>query len=66
MDDEIARHIAETQRPGDLRGAENDGKPQTGDDGWQQTPDEVCMPFKMRKSAEAQPQPFLATSVKMS
>ena len=51
VDDEIARHIAEAERRGDLRGAESYGKPQTEDDGWQQTPDEVRMPFKMLKSA---------------
>lgn len=51
VDDEIARQIAEAEKRGDLRGAEGYGKPLTEDDGWQQTPDEVRMPFKMLKSA---------------
>ena len=51
VDDEIARQIAEAERRGDLRGAEGYGKPLQRDDGWEQTPDEVRMPFKMLKSA---------------
>ena len=51
VDDEIARQIAEAEKRGDLRGAEGYGKALTEDDGWQQTPDEVRMPFKMLKSA---------------
>lgn len=51
VDDEIARQIAEAEQRGDLRGAEGYGKPLAEDDGWQQTPDDVRMPFKMLKSA---------------
>jgi Domain of unknown function (DUF1992) len=51
VDDEIARQIADAEKRGDLRGAEGYGKPLADDDGWQQTPDEVRMPFKMLKSA---------------
>lgn len=51
VDDEIARQIAEAEQRGDLRGAEGYGQPLARDDGWEQTPDEVRMPFKMLKSA---------------
>lgn len=51
VDEQIARQIAEAEKRGDLRGAEGYGKPLAEDDGWQQTPDEVRMPFKMLKSA---------------
>lgn len=51
VDDEIARQIAEAEKRGDLAGAEGYGKPLHGDDGWERTPDEVRMPFKMLKSA---------------
>ncbi len=51
VDEQIARQIAGAEKRGDLRGAEGYGKPLTEDDGWQQTPDEVRMPFKMLKSA---------------
>lgn len=51
VDDEIARQIAEAERRGDLRGAEGYGKSLASDDGWERTPDEVRMPFKMLKSA---------------
>jgi hypothetical protein len=51
VDDEIARQIAEAEKRGDLQGAEGYGRALSEDDGWQQTPDEVRMPFKMLKSA---------------
>lgn len=51
VDDEIARQLAEAERRGDLRGAEGYGRRLAEDDGWQQTPDDVRMPFKMLKSA---------------
>jgi len=51
VDDEIARQLAEAERRGELRGAADYGKPIAEDAGWQQTPDEVRMPFKMLKSA---------------
>ena len=51
VDDEIARQLAEAECRGDLLGAQGYGQALAGDDGWQQTPDEVRMPFKMLKSA---------------
>lgn len=51
VDDEIARQLAEAEKRGDLQGAQGYGKPLAEDAGWQQTPDEVRMPFKMLKSA---------------
>lgn len=55
LDDEIARQIAESERRGDLRGADGVGKPLHGDDGWEQTPDDVRMPFKILKGAGVLP-----------
>lgn len=55
VDDEIARQLAEAERLGDLQGAEGYGRRLTEDDGWQQTPDDVRMPFKMLKSAGVVP-----------
>lgn len=51
VDDEIARQLAEAERRGELRRAQGYGQPMAEDAGWQQTPDEVRMPFKMLKSA---------------
>jgi hypothetical protein len=55
VDDEIARQLAEAERRGDLQGAEGYGRRLDADDGWQQTPDEVRMPFKMLKGAGVLP-----------
>jgi Domain of unknown function (DUF1992) len=51
VDDEIARQLADAERRGELRNAQGFGQPLAEDAGWQQTPDEVRMPFKMLKSA---------------
>lgn len=51
VDDEIARQLADAERRGELRKAQGFGRPLAEDAGWQQTPDEVRMPFKMLKSA---------------
>ncbi|MES2718560.1 MAG: DnaJ family domain-containing protein [Pseudomonadota bacterium] len=51
VDDEIARQLADAERRGELRRAQGYGQPLAEDAGWQQTPDEVRMPFKMLKSA---------------
>ncbi len=51
VDDEIARQLADAERCGELRRAQGYGQPLAEDAGWQQTPDEVRMPFKMLKSA---------------
>jgi hypothetical protein len=51
VDDEIARQLADAERRGELRNAQGFGRPLAEDAGWQQTPDEVRMPFKMLKSA---------------
>ena len=51
VDDEIARQLADAERRGELRKAQGFGQPLAEDAGWQQTPDEVRMPFKMLKSA---------------
>ncbi len=51
LDDEVARQLAEAERRGELRQARGYGQPLAEDAGWQQTPDDVRMPFKMLKSA---------------
>lgn len=51
VDDEIARQLGEAERRGELRSAAGYGRAMADDAGWQQTPDEVRMPFKMLKSA---------------
>jgi Domain of unknown function (DUF1992) len=51
VDDDIARQLADAERRGELRGAQGYGRPLAEDAGWQQTPDDVRMPFKMLKSA---------------
>lgn len=51
VDDEIARQLADAERRGELRKTQGFGRPLAEDAGWQQTPDEVRMPFKMLKSA---------------
>ena len=55
VDDEIARQLADAEKRGELRSAAGYGKPMAEDAGWQQTPDEVRMPFKMLKSAGTVP-----------
>ncbi|MDH4392332.1 MAG: DUF1992 domain-containing protein [Aquabacterium sp.] len=51
VDDEIARQLADAERRGELRKAQGFSRPLAEDAGWQQTPDEVRLPFKMLKSA---------------
>jgi hypothetical protein len=51
LEDEIGRKLAEAERSGELRAARNYGKPFTQDAGWEQTPDELRMPFKILKDA---------------
>ena len=51
IEDEISRKLAEAERTGELRSAPSFGKPLAADAGWDMTPDELKMPFKILKNA---------------
>lgn len=51
LDDEIARHLEEARRSGELQAAESYGKPLAHDAGHEATPEEFRMPFKILKDA---------------
>jgi hypothetical protein len=51
LEDEIGRKLAEAEQTGELRSAPSFGKPLAVDDGWEMTPDEFKMPFKILKNA---------------
>ena len=50
-EDEIGRKLAEAEKSGELRAAESYGQPMKEDAGWEQTPDEFRMGFKILKNA---------------
>jgi hypothetical protein len=51
QDEEIARYLREAAASGELSRLPGYGKPMTGDDGFEATPDEFRMPFKILKNA---------------
>lgn len=51
QDEEIARHLREAAASGEMRGIEGYGQPLPEDAGWNATPDEFRMPFKILKNA---------------
>lgn len=51
QDDEIGRVLREAERSGELRAAPSFGKPMQFGDGYDETPAELRMPFKMLKDA---------------
>ncbi len=51
LEDEIARKLAEAEKSGELRSAQGYGKPFEADAGWDQTPEEIRMGFKILKKA---------------
>ena len=51
QDDEIARHLREAAASGELAGIEGYGKPLPEIPGWDATPDELRMPFRILKNA---------------
>jgi hypothetical protein len=55
FEDEIGRKLAEAHRNGELQMAASYGKPQIEDSGWQQTPEELRMGFKILKDAGVVP-----------
>jgi hypothetical protein len=55
LDEEIARRLAEAQAAGELASAPSYGKPLAEDDGWNDTPPALRMPFKILKDAGVVP-----------
>ena len=55
QDEEIARHLKEALESGELRAAPSFGKPLAPLEGWDETPEEFRMPFKILKDAGLAP-----------
>lgn len=55
LDDHIAQSLRESERNGELRSAPSFGKPLAPADGFDETPDELRMPFKILKDAGVVP-----------
>lgn len=55
LDDHIGRSLAESERTGELRSARNYGKPLDLADGYDETPAELRMGYKMLKDAGVVP-----------
>ncbi len=51
LDEEIARHLEEAAKSGELATAKGYGKPFAHDPGWESTPEALRMPFKILKEA---------------
>jgi hypothetical protein len=51
QDEVIARHIQNALTAGELQTIQGFGKPLMGDSGWEATPEEFRMPFKILKNA---------------
>jgi len=51
QDDEIAQHLEQARKSGELRQAEGFGKPLDEDAGYLATPDGLRMPFKILRNA---------------
>jgi hypothetical protein len=55
LDDEIARHLRAAAAAGELQRADGYGKPMRRDVGWDDTPADLRMPYKILKDAGAIP-----------
>ncbi|MBI5718009.1 MAG: DUF1992 domain-containing protein [Burkholderiales bacterium] len=55
VEDEIGRHLAESEKSGELRAAPSFGKPLDFGDGYDETPAEFRMPMKVLKDAGVVP-----------
>ncbi len=55
VEDEIGRHLAESEKSGELRSAPSFGKPLDFGDGYDETPAEFRMPMKVLKDAGVVP-----------
>jgi hypothetical protein len=51
QDEVIAKHLEEARRSGELQSVEGFGKPLPTDEGWEATPDEFRLPFKILKNS---------------
>ena len=55
IDQQIAEHLEQARRSGELSSAPSYGKPLAASDGWDETPTEFRMPFRILKNADALP-----------
>lgn len=55
IDEEIAHHLQQAAQSGELSRAKGYGKPELDDDGWNETPPALRMPFKILKDAGVTP-----------
>jgi hypothetical protein len=55
LDEHIAQHLRNSERSGELRAAPSYGKPMEQADGWDETPPEFRLPFKILKDAGVVP-----------
>ncbi len=55
LDEEIAKHLQEALAAGELAKASSYGKPMDNADGWDETPADLRMPFKILKDAGVPP-----------
>lgn len=55
LDEAIADHLTQAQRSGELQGAPSYGKPLAEMAGWDETPVEFRLPFKILKNAGVPP-----------
>lgn len=55
LDEEIARRLEESRAAGELEQAPSFGKPLAADDGWDETPEALRLPFKILKDAGVTP-----------
>jgi len=55
LDDDIARRLEEARASGELTQAESYGKPLAATEGWDDTPPELRLPFKILKDAGVVP-----------
>jgi hypothetical protein len=51
LEDEIGRKLREAELSGELRAAKGYGERLSADEGWEQTPEALRMPFKVLKDA---------------
>ena len=55
LDDHIGQHLRTSEASGELKAAPSYGRPMATTEGWDQTPDEFRLPFKILKDAGVLP-----------
>jgi hypothetical protein len=55
LDDHIGQHLRASEASGELKAAPSYGRPMATTEGWDQTPDEFRLPFKILKDAGVLP-----------